>query len=56
MDFKKSIMRETFNQIVLNKPLRRMAVRKLDKVLHNSLINGYGVPALPTEKKQKYFY
>jgi MoaA/NifB/PqqE/SkfB family radical SAM enzyme len=56
MDIKKSIIRETFNQIVLNKPLRKLAVRKLDKMLHNSLINGYGVPALPAEKKQKYYY
>ena len=45
-------MRETFNQIVLNKTLRTMAVKKMDKMLHNSLINGYGVPALPAEKKQ----
>ena len=56
MDIKKSIIRETYNQIVLNRMLRNLAVKKLDKMLHNSLINGYGVPALPQEKKQKYYY
>ena len=56
MNIKKSIVRETFNQIVLNKTLRRLLVNKLDRMLHNALINGYGIPALPAEKKQKYYY
>ena len=51
MDIKKSFMRETMNQVVLNKTLRRLAVKKLDKMLHNALINGYGISALPEEKK-----
>ena len=56
MDIKKSLLRETLHQVVLNKTLRKIVTRKLDKMLYHSLINGYGIPALPAEKRQKYFY
>lgn len=56
MKLRDQIIRGLFNQIVLNKLLRGIAAKKLDKLIYNRQIHGNGVPALPFEKLQKYAF
>ena len=54
MSLKQKIFKEAINQVVASKSLRKIAARRLDKMIYRSNLEAEGTPALPKEKLQKY--